>query len=563
MPKIRLLDQDTVNKIAAGEVIERPASVVKELVENALDAGATRILIEVAEGGKSLVRVTDDGCGIDPEDLPLAFQKHATSKISSAEDLNRIATLGFRGEALSSIAIVARSVEVYTKVRSSPAGTYLRLDEGKAAEMKEAGCPIGTSIAVKDLFYNVPARRKHLKGAGTELAHIAETVTELAIINWGVSFELFTGRRTIFKSNRASSWDEVLLRVFGREVVKRLIPFKAESKGCIITGVAADQLLTRSSPDWIFVYVNGRAVSSKAVSGALRQAYGGLIPGGRSPVAVISMEIGQELMDVNVHPTKREIRFLNEEETVEMLTKAVAEALRARAEPRPGMARADRPAETAEVRRQEVQRSLPLEPGAEARLEVEGPLRLRVLGQAMKLYIVAESEDGLLLIDQHAAAERIRYELLRERYSREGLSQELIAPLTIDLSPKEQLILESWQDVLEDLGFEISPFGGSTYNVRAVPALGSKLESAEALHDILRDLFALGRVGPEATRRDEVLKLLACRGSTKSGQDLSLREMEALLKDLYACQNPMTCPHGRPVAVAINQDELGRLFERV
>ena len=579
MPKIRLLDEDTINKIAAGEVIERPASVVKELVENSIDAGATRILIEVIDGGKSLVKVTDDGCGIGQEDLSLAFQKHATSKISSALDLSSISTLGFRGEALSSIASVAGSVEVHTKLRSALSGSYMKIVDGKVSEIKDIGCPAGTSIAVRDLFHNVPARLKYLKSASAELVRVTELVTEMAIINYNISFELFTGNRTIFKSSRSEDWNDVLLKVFGLETVKKLIPFRAESRSFTMTGVVGGPLCTRSGPDWIYVFVNGRPVSSRALTASLREAYRTIIPLGKSPIAVVSLEINPSLIDVNVHPTKREIRFQNEEEVAKALIEAVSEALKVKAgsEIGQGQAAAEQPRgrmppEFADLTVPNVaeQSTFPLEiAGCRVLVDLEspegvevGPSRLRVLGQVLKLYIVAESEQGLMLIDQHAAAERIRFERLRDRYGQKKISQELVEPVTIELSPKEQQILESWKEVLADIGFEIDHFGGSTYNIRSVPSTGYRLESPEAIHDILSDFFSQGRIGPDSTNIEEVLKILACRGSIKSGHEMTNSEMRNLLKDLYACQNPQTCPHGRPVAVLLDIAQLERIFGR-
>jgi len=581
MPKIRLLDEDTINKIAAGEVIERPASVVKELVENSIDAGATRILIEVIDGGKSLVKVTDDGCGIGQEDLSLAFQKHATSKISSAVDLTSISTLGFRGEALSSIASVAGSVEVNTKPRSALSGSYLKIVDGSVSAIKDIGCPAGTSIAVRDLFHNVPARLKYLKSASAELVRVTELVTEMAIINYSISFELFTGNRTIFKSSRSENWNDVLLKVFGLETVKKLIPFLAESRSFTLTGVAGGPLCTRSSPDWIYVFVNGRPVSSRALTSGLREAYRTIIPLGKSPVAVVSLEINPSLIDVNVHPTKREIRFQNEEEVAKSLIDAVSEALKVKAGSEIGQCQAaveqpkgrmPGPAEFADLTIAHVveQSTFPLEiAGCQVKVDLEnpegvevGPSKLRVLGQVLKLYIVAESEQGLMLIDQHAAAERIRFERLRERYSQKKISQELVEAVTIELSPKEQQILESWKEVLADIGFDIDHFGGSTYNIRSVPSTGYRLESPEAIHDILSDFFSQGRIGPDSTNIEEVLKILACRGSIKSGHEMTNSEMRNLLKDLYACQNPQTCPHGRPVAVLLDIAQLERIFGR-
>jgi DNA mismatch repair protein MutL len=573
MAKIRLLDEDTINKIAAGEVIERPASVVKELVENSIDANAGRVLIEVKDGGKSFIKITDDGCGMEAEDLTLAFQKHATSKIRDAGDLEKIATLGFRGEALASIASVSRSVEVRTKTRDSLSGTYLRMENGKIAETKEIGCPVGTSITVWDLFYNVPARRKHLKGAEAELVHITDIITELAIIHFDIAFDLFTGKRTLFKSAKSDSWDDVLLRLFGLKTLQGMAALQAEGRGWSISGVVGDALSLRSSPDRIFIFVNGRAVSSKTIATALRDAYRNIIPLGKSPMAVISLEISPELVDVNVHPAKREIRLLHEDEISSVIFQRVAEALADHAKPPQAF-----PASSGELGEQSLadqqgtfgtiaqsceQSTLPIMMGpAELGQANEERPKLKILGQILKLYIVAVGEQGLVLVDQHAAAERIRFERLTKLYRSRSIRQELAEPVAIELSPSEQIMITSWQETLEDIGFEFSPFGGNTYSVRAVPALGRRLESAEAVHDILRDLFLRGKVGPDSTNRDDILKLLACRGSIKSGKELTVAEMNRLLQDLGECDNPLTCPHGRPVMVVIDQNQLERLFAR-
>ncbi len=573
MARIRLLDEDTINKIAAGEVIERPASVVKELVENSIDANACRVRIEVADGGKSFIKITDDGCGIDPEDLPLAFQKHATSKISEAGDLERIATLGFRGEALASIASVSRSVEVRTKTRDSLSGTYLRMEGGKIAEIKEVGCPVGTSITVWDLFYNVPARRKHLKGAEAELVHITDTVTEMAIIHFDIAFELFSGKRTIFKSAKSASWDDVLLRLFGLKALQGMAALKADGRGWRICGAVGDAFSLRSSPDRIFIFVNGRAVSSRPIATALRDAYRNIIPLGKSPMAVISLEISSELVDVNVHPAKREIRLLHEDEICSTLTQKVAESLADHAKPiaashgEPEQQPSTLSTAAGTLAQSCEQSTLPLEmaPGEyqdEAPPAREERPRLRILGQIKKLYIVAEGDQGLVLVDQHAAAERIRFERLVKLYQTRSIRQELAVPVAIELSPSEEIMISSWKKTLEDIGFEFSPFGGNTYSVRAVPAMGRRLESADAVHDVLKDLFQRGKVGPDSTNRDEILKLLACRGSIKSGKELTIAEMNRLLQDLCECSNPLTCPHGRPVMVLMDQNQLERLFAR-
>jgi len=581
MGKIFLLDEDTINKIAAGEVIERPASAVKELVENSIDAGAGRILIEIAEGGKRFIKITDDGCGIAAEDLPLAFQKHATSKIRDAEDLNSIATLGFRGEALASIASVSRSVVVVTKTPGSISGSYLRLVDGRIVERKEVGAPQGTAITVWDLFYNVPARKKHLKGAEAEAVHIADTVSEMAIIHHDISFELFSGRRTVFKSVGSPSWDDVLVRLFDLKTVRGMTPMKAEGPGWSLSGLAGDPLAARSSPDRIFIFVNGRAVSSRPLLAALREAYRNIIAPGKSPAAVLSLVINPELVDVNVHPAKREIRLLHEPEIALAVTTAASEALQeharrcqwgkdvGRAQSQAGSA--DGIAEDAEDRPSVLaqslsQSTLPLQSEETPALpEPSGQAvqpKLKILGQIRRLYIVAESEEGLVLIDQHAAAERIRFERLVRQHGSKSIRQELAEPVFIELSPSERLMLAAWQQTLQDIGFEIQPFGGNSFSVRSVPALGRRLESAEAVHDVLRDLFASGTVSPNSTNRDDILKLLACRGSIKSGKELTVGEMKALVEELYNCSAPQTCPHGRPVAVVLDEAHLERLFGR-
>lgn len=573
MAKIRLLDEDTINKIAAGEVIERPASVVKELLENSIDAGAGRILIEVEDGGKSFIRITDDGSGIDPQDLPLAFQKHATSKIRDATDLANISTLGFRGEALSSIASVSASVEVRTKTRGSVSGTYQRLEGGRIVETKEIGSPAGTTITVRDLFYNVPARKKHLKSAEAELVHITDTVTELSIIHYNISFELFTGRRTVFKSARSSSWDDVLLRLFGLKTYRGMSRLEKQGPGWSLHGMIGDPLSTRSSSDRIFLFVNDRAISSRVLSGALRDAYRNIISLGKSPVAVLSLQIDPQQLDVNVHPAKREIRLLHESEIASAITASAASALEERAR----LGEMKNEEASAEVQGGRIisgesaalqttiaesgeQRTLPVSPEL-ALPESHHPF-LRIVGQIKKLYIVAEGEDGLVIIDQHAAAERIRFELLVELYKDKKIRQELVEPISVELSASERLMMNAWQETLQEIGFDLSPFGGNTYTVRAVPALGSRLQDAEAVHDILRDLFNSGKVSPASTDRDEILKLLACRGSIKSGRELTAIEMKRLIDDLLLCKNPLTCPHGRPVMVTIDEGQLERMFLR-
>ncbi|MCQ8903991.1 MAG: DNA mismatch repair endonuclease MutL [Methanothrix sp.] len=556
MPRIHILDEETVSRIAAGEVIERPASVVKELIENSIDAGATRIFVEVRDGGISLIKVVDDGCGIEREDLPLAFQRHATSKISGADDLFRLKTLGFRGEALSSIASVSRFVEVHTRTRSSAMGTYIRLENGRVAEIRDDGCPYGTSIEVKGLFEKIPARLKHLSSPSQELARIAELVTQMAIINHRISFELSSGKRTLFRSNASETWDDALIRAFGLRTVKGMIPIMAKGEGFDLHGMISSPDESRQDSESLLVYVNKRPVYSKAVVQALREAYRGFLQSGRNPVAVISIEIDPSLVDVNVHPAKREVRFLKEGEIYDAVRDAALSALRS--SPIPA---ATQPTMIAEPQlwssRPQIQETLPLEVQTEQR--ISEPL-IRIVGQALDLYIIVEDDDGIFLVDQHAAAERIRYENLLEKCESGSISQELIQPVTVELSPGEAALLDSFSAKLNEIGFEIDHFGGRAYSVRSVPAAAG-LERPESIRDLLREILHLGRAC-KTSFRDEALKLLACRGSIKSGEKLSESAMLRLLTDLFACDNPRTCPHGRPVVVRISAESLEKMFGR-
>jgi len=555
MTRIHILDEATVSRIAAGEVIERPASVVKELIENSIDAGATRIFVEVRDGGISLIRVVDDGCGIERDDLPLAFQRHATSKISTADDLFRLKTLGFRGEALSSIASVSRCVEVHTRTRGSEMGTYLRLENGRVVEVRDDGCPYGTSMEVRGLFECIPARLKHLSSPSQELARIAELVTQMAIIHYRISFELSSGRKTLFRSNASETWDDALIRAFGLRTVKGMISITAEGDGFDLCGMISSPDASRQDAESVLVYVNSRPVYSKAVVQALREAYRGFLQSGRNPVAVISIEVEPSLVDVNVHPAKREVRFLREGEIYDAVRDAALDALRSSAIP------AANPPGIAEPQlwssRPQIQETLPLEVQTEQR--ISEPL-VRIVGQALDLYIIVEDDDGIILVDQHAAAERIRYEHLLEKCESGSISQELIQPVTVELSPGEAALLDSFSAKLKEIGFEIDHFGGRAYSVRSVPA-AMGLERPESIRDVLREILHLGRAC-RISFRDEALKLLACRGSIKSGEKLSERAMLRLLTDLFACDNPRTCPHGRPVVVRISTESLEKMFGR-
>lgn len=609
MPKIKRLDQDTIVKIAAGEVIERPSSVVKELIENSIDAGSTKIIIEVIDGGKRLIRVTDDGCGMNKEDLILAFDRHTTSKISSFQDLSNISTLGFRGEALASIASVAGSVEAQTRVitdtDSIESGNRLIIINGKIEKIEEIGCPVGTTIIVKDLFQNIPARRKYLKSSKTELSRIVDLVMRYAIINHKISFELMNKNKIIFKSVRSDRWENTLVNILGADTVKNLLPIRSVSDDFKISGFTSRKTLTKTTRDWIFVYVNSRPVVSSSVINAVREAYKGQILSSRYPVSIISLDIDPYLIDVNVHPDKRKIRFYKEKEVVNKIKEAILEVI-IQDEVDLSEKALDKLAETnkvnhldntsvqypEEIERENVnengntgysvlnpaisefikdefdtnmrdisqeRKDIDLEPSF---LNIFGDTKIKILGQALNTYIIIEGREGLFLVDQHAAAERIRYEKLKQMKESKHISQRLIVSVNIELSPKEQVIFEGLRDTLKNIGFDIEFFGGRTYNVKSVPSSAFKLNDSKSIYNFIKDLFTLNRSSYHEIE-DEAIKLLACRSSIKAGNIINRDEMLNLLKDLSKCQNPMTCPHGRPTIIKISSHQIEKMFQRL
>jgi DNA mismatch repair protein MutL len=596
---IHVLPPDVAAKIAAGEVVERPASVVKELVENAVDAGARTIRVEAREGGRRLIRVADDGAGIPADELPLAFARHATSKLTSVEDLERIRTLGFRGEALASIASVSR-LTLVSRPPAQAAGVEIRLEGGQQAALGPKGAPAGTVVAVENLFYNVPARLKFLKAPATEAGHIHRVVVNYALAYPETSFHLTLDQRTVFQTAGSGDLYDVLVEVMGLEMARQMVEVSGQPSAVggqlsvVVAGYVGIPALHRAQRDQITFFVNRRWVQDRALAAAVIQAYHTFLPIGRFPVAVVNVSVDPAEVDVNVHPTKSEIKFRDAQRVFSAAQKAVRSAVIAGAavpqagiEPGAGPARFA-PAggvpyagqEAVDRWRQltglgpaggpsagqlgfEVQRTLSGDEGSRLQASDQVLPVLRVVGQVAQMYIIAEGPDGLYLVDQHAAHERVLYEQLQAGLAdAQVVAQRLLEPATLELSPAQAAIYEAEADTLAQLGFAVEPFGGFTYRLRAVPEILLKSDPVTALGDILAEM-AEGAV-PLSRQADERLMVTVCkRAAVKAGQTLSLREMQELIQNLERCSAPRTCPHGRPTMLHLSAAQLAREFGRM
>lgn len=611
---IRVLDHHTANRIAAGEVVERPASVIKELVENSIDAGATQISITLEEGGKELMKVVDNGIGMTREDVVLSLRRHATSKIRTADDLEAIATLGFRGEALPSIASVS-VMEIITKHESEMDGVRLEIEAGTITKHESVGAPQGTTMAVKRLFFNTPARLKFLKSAQTEQSHITEMVGRFAMAYPHITFRLTSGGRDIISSPGTGISLNSVTQILGKDTAKQLVPILFETAVMKISGFISNPSLTRiNRRDQIF-FVNGRPIKSSTITHALDTAYRGLLPPGRYPIAVIFVDLVPQLVDVNVHPTKSEVKFSSEHEIHSAVHRAANEALmQGAAAPtitagpshtpqhsHPLNLRPDEPhyrqtqllpsqdvdiaafREALAKRRQEAIDSqaesadpfvwnkgsgVPMEdsPVPEAdidTLRTVGLTGVKVIGQARNTYILAQCDDGVLIIDQHVAHERVLFDRMRKSKEERGsLIQGLIVPITITLSARESAVVEKRIDELRKVGFDLEAFGGNAFVMRGAPA-GVKQGDAElVLKDTIQELVDLSVAKHLLVKPDQVLITASCKMAVKAGDPLSMSEMERLIADLLECENPFVCPHGRPVIVSLSNWELDRKFHR-
>jgi DNA mismatch repair protein MutL len=567
---IRILSPDVASKIAAGEVVERPASVVKELLENSLDAGATQIAIEVQGGGVRLIRVVDNGAGIAPEEVDLAFERFATSKVSTADDLEGISSLGFRGEALPSIAAVSE-VTMVTRSKDELSGIFVNIKDGAILEKAKRGCPIGTTVTVRNLFRNVPARLKFLKSTATENGHISNLVAQYSLAFPEVRFTLLIDGRTAFRSTGSGNLREVLGAVYGLDVAKAMLMIETKEGADPllpgVTGFISPITLTRASRSYLSFFVNRRWVQNRMLSYALEEAYQGLLMVGRHPLAVINISLLPQELDVNVHPTKSEVRFRNERDVFSAVQKAVRNSLTAQA-PMPTLDTLPQPMATSQAERlpafaarpEEVVTRAPLATLPQSPEPVAKSLPiLRVVGQMANTYVIAEGPDGMYLIDQHAAHERVLFEKIRNERSRRAVEvQGLLQPVTVELTVRQQELMESQAEALSEYGFGIEHFGERTYLVRSVPAVLRGQNVVQSLVEVL-DFLSEGEKGD---RREEIAISLACHGAVRAGQALSHEEMLDLIRQLEQASQPRTCPHGRPTMIYLSSSQLEKGFGR-
>jgi len=590
---IHLLSQQVASQIAAGEVVERPASVVKELLENSLDAGAKHLIIHVRDAGQRLVEISDDGCGIPADELILSVERHATSKLSSADDLFKIETLGFRGEALASIGSVAH-LTITSRVAGSPTGAQLRVEGGKTDKVQIVGAPVGTTVRVEDIFYNVPARLKFLKHPTTERRHIDVMVTRYALAYPNIRFQLYQDNRPDLLTSGNGNRSEILASLYGVEVAKQMLDVLAEEDGLSLTGFISPISLTRSNRREITFFVNGRPVQDPALGTALVQAYHTLLMVGRYPLAILFLQLPVETVDVNVHPTKAEVRFKNADLVFRGVQRAVRRALLAHSpvpsvggslhwQPSQSAHGFGRQADPAWNMSQDFQNpslnanvtntgiSTPISARQVVFAGAGIPL-LRLVGQIASAYLVAEGPDGLYLIDQHAAHERVLFENYMAIWmysnqpgentsSRHIPAQVLLRPISFDLPPASARLIEEQLPLLNRLGFQVELFGKGSFLVRAIPSLLAGMDPVAALGVIVED-FEEDETPLQAESEARIIARVCKRAAIKAGQVLSPEEQRALLNDLEACQSPRTCPHGRPTMIHLSVDLLERQFGR-
>lgn len=559
---IKILSEDTINKIAAGEVIERPVSIVKELVENSIDSGAKNISVEVSGGGHNLIQVIDDGCGMSYDDAVLAFERHATSKISSFNDVVHLKTLGFRGEALASIAAVSE-VKLFTRRGDSLSGVHLLIQNGKIIEKKNAGTKEGTRIEVTKLFWDLPARRKFLKSQSTEMYYINQLLTGFALAYSEIYFSLNNQNKESFTWPKQETLKDRIYQVFGKEVFEQIQPIKFSGESINISGFISNPSINYSNRNQQFFLVNGRIIKNRVLDHAVQSAYKTLLPEGRYPFLVASVQIDGELVDVNVHPTKKEVRFLEEGKVHDILENVTKDALgnvaagfSLRKTTQPEGCGYQLPPIT-----DQLQISEPLSVLQSNTQEPCIPLNIK--GQIKNTYLLLENDEGLLIIDQHALEERMLYERIKENLLNGALEkQSLLFPLTLEILPQEASRLEKIIPEFTKIGFDIELIGKTSLAVREVPALAKRLDINSFVHDVLTELpFDDGTRGKKEELLDDLIKMLACRSAIKAGDFLEVEEMKRLVYEL-AKNDFLTCPHGRPIFIRMTTSELEKKFKR-
>lgn len=606
---VRVLPENLANKIAAGEVVERPASIIKELVENSIDAGAKSIFIDLTHGGKRSIHVTDDGTGMNRDDALLAFERHATSKIRGDDDLFRICSLGFRGEALPSIASVAK-VCMTTSTGEAGNGMKLWLEGGVMREVKEAAHPRGTSLFVNQLFFNTPARRKFMRTDQTELGHISNIATRQALARPEISFKINHNGRNLIDTPGHSELLPRIMDLFGRDIIDNLVPLANKKNGMEIEGYISIPHYNRAGKDSMYLYINKRHVKDKSVSHAVMEAYRTLLPKDRSPMVILFLKLDPASVDVNVHPAKTEVRFSNQTEVHRFIVESIREGLKSGNErssfkddqtpltapqvdhevreavdpilPDRGSSpgQADKPFPfLSNLKDSEIKKGvLPERSGARGRqrppvaafstptfidASTIGYSGFRPLGQINRSYIVLEGKPGMILIDQHAAHERILYErFLREREKRSMETQQLLFPVSLELTKGEILLLDSIFKDMDSLGFELEPFGGNSVLVRSVPVLLSGKDYKTFLRDMFDKVALSGKRASFEEMAGDIIAVMACHASVRVGEELKPQEVSSLIEELKSTDRPYTCPHGRPIALFFDIKQMQSFFLR-
>lgn len=596
MTKIQILDEETANQIAAGEVIDRPAAVVKELVENSIDAGSTIIRIRVEDGGITKIQVVDDGIGMSRRDCELAFCRHGTSKIRAASDLLRISTLGFRGEALPSIAAVSK-VRLVSRPKDALEGTLITLEGGKRTNIGTIGCPAGTEVTVEELFFNTPARKKYLKKPATEASHVISAVHKLALAYPDVSFQLWHNGQHVLATSGSGVLKNTLVDLFGLDFIQNMVEVHYRNEYMELTGFAGKSFFHRSNREQEFFIVNGRVVKSPVIQVAVEDAYRSLLPSRRYPVAVICLKVSPEEVDVNVHPAKLEVKFAEPDKIVRGITIALNRALQETnhiptvttpPDIQQVTNRIERVKEAVDNYLQTQLKEYIPKPSAPIfqRVEKKPAVQLAstkapsfspapdsspgeresfpelvAIGQLHDSFILAQGAEGLYIIDQHGAHERIHYEALLEELDKASCeSQGLAIPVTLELNPVDRELLISRILLLAELGIIIEHFGKNTFLIRAVPLGFTGDEIAELVWEIIHTDKQQGIKTKDM--RETIVKMLACKKSIKSNDRLSLVEQQTLLDKLAQLKQPFTCPHGRPIIISLSMKELRRRFGR-
>ena len=616
MSKIALLDEQTIDKIAAGEVIERPASIVKELLENAIDAGANAITVEIKEGGISLIRITDNGSGIEPDQVRLAFLRHATSKISKAEDLQRVTSLGFRGEALASIAAVCQ-VELITKTTDSLTGIRYLIDGGKEKGFEEIGAPCGTTFLVRNLFYNTPARKKFLKTPQTEAGYVNDIVERIALSHPEVAFKFITNNQMKLHTSGNYHLKDIIYNIYGREIAGNLLPVSAKMTGVRLTGFVGKPVISRGNRNYESYFVNGRYVKSSIISGAIEDAYHTFMMKHKYPFTVLCFEMDGELLDVNVHPTKMELRFSNQEEVRQFVYDAVKNTLTHKemiaqvsvgkeeksSKPEQDLSRKISIPEPFEAKRRvasvlkedasiygqgadtftSLQKQFATTPSVDegnqifTRLDKPQQMELfdskllskenvcehKIIGQLFDTYWLVEFREQLFIIDQHAAHEKVMYERFKKSLAKhEYASQRMDPPVILTLNMGEAALLKKYMDRFVQMGFEIEEFGGREYALRAVPDQLYGLADKELFLEMLDSLEDHGE-SSSLEAIDDKIASMSCKAAVKGNMRLSLPEIHALIDELLRLDNPYNCPHGRPTIISMSKYDIEKKFKRV